>query len=154
MESKDSFPADLFSSTLLQSHVWNTGHTPDGDHFYILIFLSSVTEDVPARASQLVSGCCFYQDVNTWGRHSMTCTLWMGWQVIDSVKMEKRWSGWWWWEGEGEGGEQGEELEMSVLMCEAGLSFHRRIVQRHCDVSCRWAMRSRCTVWVELNEGH
>lgn len=42
------------------------------------------------------------------------------------------------------GGEQGEELEMSVLMCEAGLSFHRRIVQKHCDVSCRWAIRSRC----------
>lgn len=32
------------------------------------------------------------------------------------------------------GGDRGEELEMNVLMCEAGLSFHCGIVQKHCDV--------------------
>lgn len=33
---------------------------------------------------------CFYQDVNTRGHHSMMCTLWMGWQVIDSMEMGRR----------------------------------------------------------------
>lgn len=46
------------------------------------------------------SCCCFYQDVNTRGRHSMMCTLWVGWQVIDSMKMEKRWRGGGWGKGE------------------------------------------------------
>lgn len=99
--SKDSFSADSFSiypETV--SCFWNTGHILDRDHVYILICLWSVTDDVLVQASKQSSAvkrlvvfccCCFYQDVNTRGRHSMMCTLWMGWQVIDSMKMEKRW---------------------------------------------------------------
>lgn len=34
--------------------------------------------------------CVFYQDVSTRGHHSMMCTLWMRWQVIDSMEMGRR----------------------------------------------------------------
>lgn len=53
----------------------------------------------------------------------MMCTLSMGWQVIDSMRMEVK-----------EGGEWGEELKMSVWVCETGLSLHSRIVQIRGDL--------------------
>lgn len=87
---------------------WNPGHILDRDHVHV-DFLWSFTDNMPVQANNaarlLVSCffffcCCFYQDVNTRGRHSMMCTLWMGWQVIDSMKMEKRWRGGGWGKGE------------------------------------------------------
>lgn len=110
--------------------LWNTGHVLDRDHVY-LDFLQSVTGNALVQTSRAVKllvvfcCCCFYREINTRGRHSMMCTLWMGWQVIDSMRMEKRWRK-----------EESEERSYRWVcwMCEAGLSVHCRIVQMHGDV--------------------
>ena len=83
------------------------------------------------QASQTVSSVllywfCFYQVINTRGRHSMTCSLWMGWQVIDGMRMEKRVK------------EESEERSWRWVcwMREAGLSSHCRIVRIQYTVMC------------------
>lgn len=69
------------------------------------------TSSAVKRLEGLFCCCCFYRDVNTRGRHSMMCTLWMGWWMIDSMTMEKRQRGGW------EGGESEERSWRWVCWC-------------------------------------
>lgn len=119
----------------------NMGQTLDGHHAQNERLYSSHLSNtsmlaVSGTQSMLCTAgvfCSFYQNVNTRGHHSMMCTLWMGWQVIDSMEMGRR------GEEVGEGGEWGEVLEVCVLnVCETKAVIHWK---KQSDVWWRWRLQ-------------